>query len=155
RHSDVPALRSVPTADVDVRVQLPTAAPVPLQSGTRQFGFRSALIRVSARKLNLPGFCACCMGVPDSSLDTIYVRRTGKRQIKTETHRWTFPYCSSCQRHVRKAKIARNFANFLGWFLFCFFATISFAAQSVWCFGFGVIASLVARALIMKWLFQR
>ncbi len=61
---------------------------------------RPATVRVSARILNWPDRCACCLGPADAEFDACSTRRTGVRVVRTTTKGWAVPYCSGCLDHV-------------------------------------------------------
>src|SRR5262245_9141013 len=67
-------------------------------------------VSVSARKLEFPSQCPCCMRAADAQLEA-HVAKTRDRQ---NTAVWTFPYCASCVDHVRKARWMRYGSRALG-----------------------------------------
>jgi hypothetical protein len=58
-------------------------------------------IRVSARTLDWPDRCACCMGPAQTSLRITCFRTTGVREQtrRTEARSWHVPYCRRCADH--------------------------------------------------------
>ncbi len=83
-----------PTVRIDVPSQ--SGGSVPLQRWRRA-------VRVSARKLEFPPQCACCMGPADTQFAATHERRSGQRRVKVETFSWDFPYCRRCLAHAGQA----------------------------------------------------
>ncbi len=59
------------------------------------------VIEVSARTFHVPLECACCGGSADTQRSASSTRRTGKRVIRETTRSLPFPYCQTCDAHVR------------------------------------------------------
>jgi len=57
-------------------------------------------VQVSAKRLSFPPTCPCCGLQANTQVAITATRTTGKRVIHTTERSWTFPYCSSCLRHV-------------------------------------------------------
>jgi hypothetical protein len=57
-------------------------------------------VQVSARKIELPQMCPCCLGGVDRLRRFRASRTTGVRVTRTTTRWWDFPYCDSCIVHV-------------------------------------------------------
>jgi hypothetical protein len=64
------------------------------------------LVHVSAKRLGIPEGCACCGGRSDTHYRASHTRTKGKRVVRTESHWFDFPYCSSCLKHVRSYDLA-------------------------------------------------
>jgi hypothetical protein len=58
-------------------------------------------VDVSGKVFSIPRHCACCGGAPDAELDASATRTTGVKVVRSQTHTWTFPFCSACVHHVR------------------------------------------------------
>src|SRR5262245_31150848 len=71
-------------------------------------------IDLSGHKFVFPQRCACCGGMPQTTLSASASRSTGKRVVHTTTKSWDFPYCHKCVAHVRAAKGATIVAMIVG-----------------------------------------
>lgn len=67
-------------------------------------------VSVSARKLDFPSQCPCCMQAADAE----YEARVAKMRERQNTAVWAFPYCTMCLGHLRRAWWMRIAARILG-----------------------------------------
>jgi hypothetical protein len=65
-------------------------------------------MQVSARLLEWPRFCACCMEPTGDRSGFSATRTTGKRVIRTQTHTWEIPVCRACISHSRHFYAAKR-----------------------------------------------
>ena len=77
-------------------------------------------VQISAHKIQWPGFCACCCGQADGSLEISYTRvkylRYGRTQVKrTDPKSWSVPYCRRCLAHLRADRVWRWAIGTLEW----------------------------------------
>jgi hypothetical protein len=123
-------------ASVEAWVQLPSGSHVALR-----YERWARRVSVSARKLEFPAQCPCCMQAADAEFEA-RVAVVRKRQTAIS---WTFPYCAICLEHARRARWVRYGARALG-----VVAALVLAGAGYWIGGFiaaaiaGTIAGLAA-----------
>src|SRR3954466_11843198 len=106
-------------------------------------------IEVSARKLEMPGICACCGDPATDQLPVSSSRTKGKRVVRTETVVWHFPYCVQCIAHVHAVPGppggAAGVLFLLGLVCLLFEKTLAVMFMLVAC-GVGVVSLVVRRS---------
>jgi len=82
-----------------------STAPASPRTGLLPFARRAKTIRVAARTLDFPPYCPCCMRAADTTYEARHVRTVRRRRVvRSETRWWTFPYCSNCLEHEKRAR---------------------------------------------------
>lgn len=59
------------------------------------------VVRISARQIDWPLRCACCLEETDDFYEAEHTRVTGKRVINTDTRAWNVPCCGRCLHHAQ------------------------------------------------------
>jgi hypothetical protein len=106
-------------------------------------------IRVSAKKIDQPSQCACCMKHADAQIAATYVRRKGQQIVHTSMHTWMFPYCQACLDHVAQTARVRRRVKAAGWITFMVFLIAGILVHQ-WILGAivaltaGLVSALIA-----------
>lgn len=58
--------------------------------------------QISAKQLEFPRYCACCMEPATKGRQATAKRVTGKNKQTVHTQSWTVPYCDLCERHIEE-----------------------------------------------------
>jgi len=90
---------------------------IPVRDGPLRWESWRRTINVSARKLEMPPQCACCLREPTGAVVAAHVKLHGRGSSRGSEKSWIFPICGMCQTHVRlarttnvKAKVAAGLA---------------------------------------------
>lgn len=109
-------------------------------------------IKVSARLLSWPHQCCCCGEFPDTELSVTATRAKGVRVIRTTSHTWRVPYCSSCLGHIRRYRRAR-LLTVLGILVALFSGFVE--AMSVPTVGIAMVAIIISATVFIRLLIRQ